>query len=358
MVGRSGSESTRPVPPSGAALDPPATNWDGEQPSPASPAAGEDRWGTHGSILLVVLLLVFGAAVLVAGLTLTSRAGLVSVEAEAGGREGLASADVALAGLARRAWSAWEPGAVPLSGGWDGELTEVPTEPTGLLSARVVPSGAGGPADSARSWGYSVDARVEMGHDGLDLPKAAAIAAKVVAAPERIQPVVLLESDAEGAATVCSGRGVDPALLGPGIVDVGLYQPWRLDAGTLAVALGEAGRQGSAVVTLTDRSTGWHRLPPGSPGEGPEDPILVVAAGGAGLDLRDRGDLFGVVVVDDAGLRLEGTILHGAVVVSEDLDVGTGGQVLWSSSLYRWATDRSVRRVRLIPGSRAESLFP
>ncbi len=245
-----------------------------------------------------------------------------------------------------------------LGGGWQGELTDAPADSGANLSARVVPAGGPAAAGADPPWGYSVTALAELGHDGLDLPHSALVAEMVVLPGDRVAPVAALDPETEPAAAVHVADGVDPALLGSGITLAVLDRPWRLDPGTLALAVAESERPRSGIVVLTDQSAGWYRLPPGSPGTSPEDPILLVAAGGAGLDLRDLGELFGVVVVDGAGLRLDGTRVHGAVVVSEEVDLGLTGQVLWSSFLYRWATDRSVRRVRLVPGSRVEALYP
>ncbi len=82
--------------------------------------------------------------------------------------------------------------------------------------------------------------------------------------------------------------------------------------------------------------------------------MLVVVTGGADLDARDRGDLFGVLVVDEGSVRLDGTVLHGAVFATGDVALGQTGQILYSPQVLRWATDRSLRRVRLVPGTRWE----
>jgi hypothetical protein len=95
-------------------------------------------------------------------------------------------------------------------------------------------------------------------------------------------------------------------------------------------------------------------LPAGAPGASPENPVLAVVTGGSDLNLTDCGDLYGVVVVDGGSLSLDGTTLHGAVFVTETLDLGATGQILFEKSILRWATDRSLVRTRLMPGSRQE----
>jgi len=86
----------------------------------------------------------------------------------------------------------------------------------------------------------------------------------------------------------------------------------------------------------------------------PDAPILVVLRGGADLDARDLGDVYGVLAVDEGSLLLEGTTLHGALFVSDRLSLGKAGRVLFSREVLRWATDRSLSRTRLVPGTRWE----
>jgi hypothetical protein len=81
---------------------------------------------------------------------------------------------------------------------------------------------------------------------------------------------------------------------------------------------------------------------------------LVVVTGGADLDARDRGDLYGVIVVDQGSVQLDGTVLHGAVFATGEVALGQTGQILYSPQVLRWATDRSLHRVRLVPGTRWE----
>jgi len=95
-------------------------------------------------------------------------------------------------------------------------------------------------------------------------------------------------------------------------------------------------------------------LPVDSPGCSADDPALVVVTGGIDLLAEGVGDFYGVIVVDDGSLRLDGTTVHGAVFVTENIDLGQTGRVVFDRSLLRWATDRSLVRTRLVPGSRWE----
>jgi hypothetical protein len=81
-----------------------------------------------------------------------------------------------------------------------------------------------------------------------------------------------------------------------------------------------------------------------------------VVTGGARLDVRDQGDLYGVIVVDDGGVLLDGTRIHGALFATGEVDLGATGAVAFSRAILRWATDRSLVRTRLVPGTREESI--
>ena len=53
-------------------------------------------------------------------------------------------------------------------------------------------------------------------------------------------------------------------------------------------------------------------------------------------------------------IRLDGTTLHGAVFATGSVDLGETGRVVYNRPILRWATDRSLGRTRLVPGSRWE----
>jgi hypothetical protein len=48
--------------------------------------------------------------------------------------------------------------------------------------------------------------------------------------------------------------------------------------------------------------------------------------------------------------------VHGAVFATDTLDLGETGHIFFSRSVLRWATDRSLVRVRLVPGTRKEGM--
>jgi hypothetical protein len=85
-----------------------------------------------------------------------------------------------------------------------------------------------------------------------------------------------------------------------------------------------------------------------------DSPLLVVLTGGADLDAADLADLWAVIVVDDGSVRLDGTTLSGAVFATGAVELGATGQVSFSRAVLRWASDRSLTRVRLVPGTRWE----
>jgi hypothetical protein len=72
------------------------------------------------------------------------------------------------------------------------------------------------------------------------------------------------------------------------------------------------------------------------------------------LDLRGVGELWGVVIADKGSVQLDRAIFHGAVFAGEYVDFGESGQLVYCSDVLLWATDRSLERVRLVPGTRLE----
>ena len=61
----------------------------------------------RGSILLLTLMVCLGMAVLISSLAAVTAAGRYALRAERTGRQDLADADTALAGLAEAAWRQW-----------------------------------------------------------------------------------------------------------------------------------------------------------------------------------------------------------------------------------------------------------
>jgi hypothetical protein len=84
-------------------------------------------------------------------------------------------------------------------------------------------------------------------------------------------------------------------------------------------------------------------------------PGLVVVMGGASLDATGLGERWGVIVGDEADVRLDGTNLHGGALATGVVEFGATGSVNFSRAVARWATDRCLTRVRLVPGSRRET---
>ncbi len=135
-----------------------------------------------------------------------------------------------------------------------------------------------------------------------------------------------------------------------------LDDPWRLDPGWRALAAADAVAPGPGVTVMTGTAGRTVVLPPDSGGLAPDSPCLVLVTGGTTLDARARGDVYGVLVVDDGDILLDGTTVHGAVFASETFDAGETGRVLFYQTILRWATDRSLCRVRLVPGTREEGM--
>ena len=131
-----------------------------------------------------------------------------------------------------------------------------------------------------------------------------------------------------------------------------------MDAGSLA-RLKEAGQSGSpSLLVFPGGSGGYVELPHTPAGGSASDPLLVFVTGGQVLDASSRGDLYGVIVVDGGTVRLEGTRIHGAVFVGGTVELGQEGQVLFDRAIWRWATDHSCTRTRLLMGTRSEEMVP
>jgi hypothetical protein len=280
---------------------------------------------------------------------------------ESSGRARLAERDAVLAVLRQRALARWE--VLP----W----TIVSTEPKSV-EGRIeeLPDGGG--------WIMKATARhaptasrlltsawLEKGRDGLDLPLAALVAGAVATAAGRESPWLEVEKtgapDVFGSGPDASAVGYlrvlppDP-VVGEGCSLVRLDDPWRLDPGWRALADADAVAPGPGVTVMTGTAGRTVVLPPDSGGLVPDSPCLVLVTSGMTLDARARGDVYGVLVVDDGDILLDGTTVHGAVFASETLNVGETGRVLFSRTILRWATDRSLCRARLVPGTREEGM--
>ncbi len=342
--------------------------------------AAQRSAGERGSIVLFVLFVCLGVAVLVQTLSVVILCADRGLAAEEDGRALMEEKDQALASLRQRVLSDW--GAAPWS-----VIQETP--PVEGVVAELPDSGGWALAASARhSPGVSpivVSAWLERGRDGLDLPHAGVVAATATWTSGRAS--MWLEADGgEVTGTEDAQATVDPAaptarfrtvpagpLIGAGVIVQSMPRAWTLDDGwrgffaSLAAEGGEPGTAqtevvaaqgvapGAWVVTMRGEPGTTLELPQGWSGSA-DDPGLLVVTGGALLDARDRGDLYGVIVVDGGAVLLDGTRIHGALFATGDVDFGTTGAVAFSRPILRWATDRSLNRARLVPGTRGESI--
>lgn len=341
--------------------------------------------GRSGSVLMLVLFVCLAVAVVIQGLSTAVLCAERATVDEAVGRKHLEEKDQGLAALRQRALIIWEtlPWTV-VSGGEGGGGAEAVE---GSLSELEEGAGSG----DAAGWVMSASVRqepavsrlttsawIERGRDGLDLPLAALVAGSVAADPEREAPWLEVDSFGGGAADGSTGLSAgaiahvrtfpEEPLLGEGCSLAGLSEPWRLDPGWLALVAPEAtnadasppgARPGVAPgpqVAILTAPHGRTLAIPADLGRGTAAaPILVVVNGGADLDARNLGDVYGVIVVDDGSLRIDGTTIHGAVFVTETVSMGESGRLLFSRSVLRWATDRSLNRTRLVLGTRWEN---
>jgi hypothetical protein len=142
-------------------------------------------------------------------------------------------------------------------------------------------------------------------------------------------------------------------LIGEGCEIKPLSKPWRLDEGWRAfLALEQP--FGDRACVLNGSQGDVLLLPEAFGSESGTGPVLVVVVGGADLDARWHGDLCAVIVVDNGSLLLDGTTVTGSVMASGEVDLGLTGHVVFCKAVLRWATDVSLRRDRLAPGTRGE----
>jgi hypothetical protein len=314
------------------------------------------RRGQRGSILLLVLLACLAVAVVIQTLVVVVICAERALSDEVTGRTRMAEKDAGLAALRQHALTSWEPAPwmVVRSGpnAVEGQLSALDEECGWVFNATVRQQ-----PDVSR---LMTSAWVERGRDGIDLPLAVLVAGSVTAAVGRGTAWLEVEEGAEAIAHLLHVP-TDPAL-GGGCSLEPLTDPWRLDPGWGAVFGEETSETrgaegvapGASVVVLTGPWGLTVGLPVDSPGRTADDPALVVVTGGVELVAENLGDFFGVVVVDDGSARLEGTTVHGAVFVTENVDLGQTGRVVFDRPVLRWATDRSLVRTRLVPGSRWE----
>jgi hypothetical protein len=321
-----------------------------------------------GSILLLALFACLGAALLALGLAVSVAGTQRALDVEEAGRETWAQGTHALARLGSAAIAQWAPGVVRFGGtqatSAEGDLAA--TEPAsdlilaGTVHVPALESPTG--AEETRDGVMSLSAWIERGRDGLDLPLAAVVAASMSAAEARMLEWVSSSPSGEMDAGSADTRAVialavepENPIWGAGCVRATLYSPWHLDEGSLALSREVAGTVAAPDIVMLDARPGQiARLPSGSYGASEAAPVLVVAVEGGMLDLSGLGDVYGVVVGGRGVVRLEGTTLRGAVLTEGDVQLGTQGRVVFGRDVLRWATDRCLTRVRLVPYSRTE----
>ncbi len=200
------------------------------------------------------------------------------------------------------------------------------------------------------------------------MPRAAVVAGYLDGSAEREEDWVrsgeATPGEPTGEARVYAAEVAPGWRPGPGCALFSLDVAWRLDPGWQNVVSAE-GVWGPRVIVLQGSRGQVVALAgplallaagEGAAGSGRSGAaaVLVLLTGGADLDARDLGDLYGVLVADDGSIRLDGTALHGAVFAGRTVDLGCSGQVAFSRAALRWATDRSLVRARLVRGTRTE----
>ncbi len=322
------------------------------------PEATGDR-GQQGSALLLVLFVCLAVAVAIQTLATVVLCADGALLDESVGRSRATEKDGALAIVCAQKLASWQP---------------LPWATTAYAANEVQARVSA--IDGGLGWLMRADVRqvpevspvvssawLERGRDGIDLPLAALVAKKVVLDPERVSPWLEVDpplpepAAGEWAADVTAIAHLVElpavAALGEGCLVTESSGEWRLDDGWRLVGRG---------CTAPGEGMFWSSAAPGeivglpdeSDGQSADAPILIVISGGGDLDMREHGDLYGVVVVDGGSLLLEGTVLHGAAFVTGTATLGTRGSLRYCRPILRWATDRSLRRVRLVPGSRSE----
>src|SRR5660397_151139 len=203
---------------------------------------------------------------------------------------------------------------------------------------------------------------IESAKDGVDLPRVPVVAGSVTSSgsTEQARIMSVMEPPAEQP-SVAAVTGAPPTegVLGEGIIWEQLPRPWGLDEVTRGWLQGESWLNGrcrpAERTVILAGSPGQYVQPlPQAISNDPSSPALVMATGGVTLDVQGRGDIYGVLVSDGGSIALDGTRLHGAAFATRDLRLGTSGSVRWDPQALRYATDRSLVKLRLMPGSRYE----
>jgi hypothetical protein len=319
---------------------------------------------------MFALFVCLAVALSIQALTVAVVCGARALADEAQGRGRLADIDSGLAALRDGTFETWGPSQwVPVdseTATLAGRLVQIEEGQDWVLRAEV---GNGQILSRAVT-----SVLVERGRDGLDLPAAALVAARVSCMEGRSTPWLATEvvdrgvessagtgtvtATADGASDARSavgfgGRWACASLVGSGCSLDQLSSPWSLSDGwrdSLSAGQGF----GPRVMVLEGQAGEMLSAPEGLDASTKEHPVFVVVIGDADLDLRASGELWGVVVVDGGSVMLEQTVVHGAVYAGDSVDFGYSGQVVFNPRVWRWATDQSLVRVRLVPGTRQE----
>ncbi len=297
----------------------------------------------RGSILLLTLMMCLGLSTTALALaTVVDLSRLLIVEDELA-RKTLSLADVGLSAAAKAATE--EPRARDL---------QIP----GLAYVRIEESPGAAPFSLGVVAGVPVDggflevrARLERATDGIDLPDRALVAASVSVAEDR-----LLDDTVRGGGETparVSLRSPSPLSARSPSMEVYFGREWALDEGQVVVLEQAADLASSRVVLAEVGLAGRPRLS-ASQGTAPECPVLLVGGRDVPLDLSGFGDLYGVALAGDLGVRLEGTTLHGGVFTSGEVRLGESGRIVDSPTVRRWVSTASLPAVRLVPGTRRE----
>lgn len=314
---------------------------------------------SHGSAVLFVLMVCLGIAVAVQAVTMVVLCARGALLDESRGRTRVEQTEAGLFLLRDslsqdwlpRAWGELDATALP---GTEGQATELDGSEDWVMAVS-----AASPADGAA---ILLSAWVEKGRDGVDLPVAALVAQRVVCGYGRTS--FWLEVDTAGEEeegevdhTAVAYLGEEPAgpLVGDGCVLLPLTGQWELDEGW-RTELGQDHVLSSRVKVVQCERGEVVSLPRAWSASSEDEPLMVVVLGGGVLDARGAGEMWGVLVVDEGSLMMEDTILHGAAIVSGEVDVGGTGTIRYASSVLAWARESSLLRVRLVPGSRREGI--
>ncbi len=301
-----------------------------------------------GSAVMFALFACLVASVAVEMLVAAVICGQRALLDEGVGRDRLAAVDACLGERRQVASTSW--GASPWEAlGWAG------SEVVGRLAE----------VEDGASWALRAEARtgdkegnviatalVERGRDGLDLPIAGIVADEVLAQVDRTLPWLV----GDGCEVSAFVRYVNGSMVvGEGCSVTVPEVRWELGEGW-RLLLAEALPTDSDVVVVETEGGASVNVPDKVRTSSCGSPVLVVAVGGGDLDMRDLGEVWGVIVVDGGSACIEGSVVHGAVCVTERVDVGARGQVVFDQQIWGWSHDGSLFRTRLVPGSRREGV--